>query len=187
MGVRSKRGGPFDELSPRPDLWPTQDPAPKPSARPEPTDSFRRRTPNIVCQDMRLLERHKRQMNFAKQNKAKTKLLQGGPGTFWDARAKSKEMHKIADRQVDKLSAFSPKAVTARAAAVFYEYSSAGTAQECGEAFGEPNSTMGDKVMSGASVGLHLLDATYIPGSKVVKGAGNVGSGTLFINGLRYK
>lgn len=165
----------------------TQAPAPKSSTLPEPKDSFTRSSPNTVSQDMSLLERHKRKMNSAKQKKAKAKLPQGGPGTFWDARANSKEMHKIADQQVDKHGAFSPKAVAARAAAVFYDYSIAGAAQECGETFGDPNSSMVDKAKSGASVGLHLLDATPIPGSKIVKGVGNVGSGTLSVNGLSYK
>ena len=57
-----------------------------------------------------------------------------GPGSFSDARANSREMHRIADQMVDKNGAFHPKSVLARGAAVAYDLSIAGPAQEAGEA-----------------------------------------------------
>lgn len=138
---------------------------------------------NPVAHDLALLKRHRNEMSRTK----KRAPSQGGPGTFWDARANSKEMHKIADQQVDKNGAFSPQALLARGAAAFYDYSIAGPAQVCGETLGDPSSTALNKASSIGQVGLHLLDATPMPSSKIMKRIGNAGSITLSISGLKYK
>ena len=136
-----------------------------------PIDQFSLSKKNTVSQSMQHMK-HLKQRREAIKRKQKSGYTPGA-GNFWDARANSKEMHRIADQMVDKHGALSAQALSARSAAVMYDYSIAGAAQEAGEAFGNPNSSVSDKARSAANIGIHLLDTTPIPNAKTMKSVKN--------------
>ena len=92
--------------------------------------------------------------------------LPKGAGDFTEARANSNAMHQLADRAVDKNGAFSPSALMLRAGAVFYDMSGALPAQKVGEAWGDPNGSVKDRVLSTGELGLAVTQ--YLPVGKVV-------------------
>jgi len=75
-------------------------------------------------------------------------------------------MHQLADQAVDKNGALSPSALLLRTGAVFYDMSGAVPAQKTGEAWGDPNGSTKDRILSTGELGLAVLQ--YLPVGKVV-------------------
>ena len=96
----------------------------------------------------------------------KARELPKGAGDFTEARANSNAMHQLADRAVDKNGAFSASALMLRAGAVFYDMSGALPAQKVGEAWGDPNGSVKDRILSTGELGLAVTQ--YLPVGKVV-------------------
>lgn len=135
----------------------------------DPKDSY---TPSIHNPETHNQKRLKElQQQQAQRNR---KMPETGPGSFTDARANSREMHRIADQMVDKHGALHPKSVAARTAAVAYDLSIAGPAQEAGEAWGNPNSTAGEKAWATGKVVIAVADGLPLPNPKALTGVKGV-------------